>query len=175
MSIFGRSCDARSSRDVTISFGMRETRYAPSRTAWCCIRDMPERALRMLPASLPPLAAGSLILDGGAKSRAVKVVDFRRSCGDGSTARTSKDEARGVKARTAGLYGRCDPKGESGLAPFWTERTELGGAKSMGFEIQASCFSACGVGRLRSGIGGGSFFWARGRPLMPGRPPDMVE
>lgn len=175
MSIFGRSWDARSSREVTISLGIRETRYAPSRTAWCCMAEMPERALRMLPASLPPPIAGSLILDGGAKSKAVNVVDLRRSCGDGRACRVSNDEARGVNARTLGLYGRCDPNGESGRAPFWKDRTELGGAKSIGFEIQASCFSAWGVGRLNKGIGGGSFFAASGLPLIPGRPPDMVE
>lgn len=139
ISIFGLNCPDKSSRLATNSFGILLTLYAPSLTAWCCIAEMPLRLLLMLPASLPPpIIAGSRILLGGAKSNAVNVPLFRRSCGDGRTANASKEDARGVKARTDGEYGLAVPKGESGRAPFWTFRMEDGGAKSMGLEIQTS-------------------------------------
>ena len=64
--------------------------------------DLALRPLRMLPASFGD-NIGSLILDGGAKSKAVNVPDFLRSCGDGRTAKFSKDDANGVNARTLGL------------------------------------------------------------------------
>lgn len=68
-----------------------------------CIAEMPDRLLRMDPASLGlRLAFGSRIRLGKAKSKAVKVELLRSSCGEGMTVKVSKDDASGVKARTAG-------------------------------------------------------------------------
>lgn len=59
----------------TTSFGIRLTRYAPARMLCNCCADIALRLLRILPAS----EAVSLLLKrgGGAKSRPVKVPDFR--------------------------------------------------------------------------------------------------
>jgi hypothetical protein len=60
-----------------MSCGILETRYAPFLMALLVIWDTPERFDRMDPASLA--FSGSLNLRGGAKSRAVKVPDLRRT------------------------------------------------------------------------------------------------
>lgn len=62
----------------TVSPGRRLTRPAPLRIALSCAWEMPLLLLLMLPASLA--TSGSLNFLGGAKSRAVKVPDFRSKC-----------------------------------------------------------------------------------------------
>ena len=74
----GFNCVVRSSFVVTVPFGIRLTRYAPWRIAFCWTVEMPLRLLRMLPASL--LVSVVLMRGGGAKSRAVKVPDLRSMC-----------------------------------------------------------------------------------------------
>lgn len=84
-----------------------------------CIADIPERLLRMLPVSL--IVSGPRKRGGGAKSKAVKVDDFRNAWlltmlvkssrpksinetyGLGITARSSKDDASGVAAARVGV------------------------------------------------------------------------
>jgi hypothetical protein len=104
ISILGLNIFPKSSLDPTISFGIRLTRYAPFCIACCCTAEIPLLVDLKLPAALPGRLppAGSLIRLGGAKSKAVNVPLLRKSWGEGNTARTSKEEARGVKARTEG-------------------------------------------------------------------------
>jgi hypothetical protein len=73
MFIVGRRAAASSSRVPATSLGMRLIRYAPVRI-WCTwLCDMAEPLLRILPVSL----IVSLFRNrGGAKSKAVKVLDF---------------------------------------------------------------------------------------------------
>lgn len=75
MSHWGFKLSLNSCLVPTTPFGMRLTRYAPARMLCSCWADIALRLLRILPAS----EAVSLVLNrgGGAKSRAVKVPDFR--------------------------------------------------------------------------------------------------
>jgi hypothetical protein len=77
--IVGRSCDMRSSRVPTTSAGILLTRFAPLRIAILPAWDIPERFDRIDPAS-DPVAPGSRIRAGGAKSKAVNMPDLRRAC-----------------------------------------------------------------------------------------------
>ncbi len=74
----GLSVSANADCVNTVSPGSRLTRPAPLRRAACWTAEMPLRLLLMLPASLA--VSPSLNFRGGAKSSAVKVVDFRRRC-----------------------------------------------------------------------------------------------
>jgi hypothetical protein len=62
---------------------MRLTRYAPLRMLYAWAADMFDRPLRTLPASLPPYWEPPLIFGGGAKSSAVKALDFLKACLEG--------------------------------------------------------------------------------------------
>ena len=75
---FGCKAVARSSFVPTCSLGMRLSRYAPARMLASVLAERLLRPDRMDPESLPD----SLFLNrgGGAKSRAVNVVDLRRAC-----------------------------------------------------------------------------------------------
>lgn len=63
----------------TISLGILLTRYAPLRIAILPALDMPDRLERIEPAS-DALEPGSRKRGGGAKSRAVKVLELRSKC-----------------------------------------------------------------------------------------------
>lgn len=71
LSVFDRAACVK-----TWSPGSRLTRPAPPRMALTCAAERPLRLLRIEPASLR--ASASTNLRGGAKSRAVKVLDLRR-------------------------------------------------------------------------------------------------
>lgn len=61
----------------TMSVGRRLTRYAPVRMLFICVYEIPDRLLRMLPASL---AVSFLNRGGGAKSKLSNVPDLRKAC-----------------------------------------------------------------------------------------------
>ena len=114
------------------------------------------RLLRILPLSL---AESPLLKRGGrAKSRAVKVPDFRRAClskenelgwllgvitglgmtyGLGITARSWNDDTSGVEAGSVGEYGSMPPRGLAGR-PACRSLYEVGGAKSNGMANESS-------------------------------------
>jgi hypothetical protein len=75
---FGLSVSAIAACVKTWSPGRRLTRPAPLRMAPRFLAEMPLPILRTLPASL--IESASLNRRGGAKSRAVKVPDFRNVC-----------------------------------------------------------------------------------------------
>jgi hypothetical protein len=77
MSQVGRRLDIMSSLVPTMLPSRRLTRYAPVRMFCIWVFEMPDRLLRMLPASL---SVSFLNRGGGAKSRFVKVPDFRNAC-----------------------------------------------------------------------------------------------
>ena len=74
MSHEGRNCSPNCACVKTVSAGKRLTLPAPLRIAAWFIAEMPVRLLLMLPASL--MSPSSLKRLGGAKSRAVNVLDF---------------------------------------------------------------------------------------------------
>ena len=79
MSHRGLSDSLSSSRVPATSRGMRLTRYAPVLMLCSCMRESPERLLRILPVSLI-VSPGTWSRPGGAKSSAVKVPDLRSRC-----------------------------------------------------------------------------------------------
>lgn len=136
MSHFGRRLAIMSSLVPTASAGRRLTRYVPARIFCWRVAETADRALRILPASLPvPLSF--LKRGGGTKSRLVNVPDLRRACGLGITMSSSNAEASGVCARGPGWYGRKPPLGVSGR-PARRSLIPLAGANSMAVKRESS-------------------------------------
>ena len=79
MSHLGRRDCLISSLVPATSLGILLSLYAPARMLYWCIADTPDRLLRMLPVSL--MVSGPRYLGvGGAKSKAVNVLDLRSWC-----------------------------------------------------------------------------------------------